>query len=151
MKRTLATGCLLLIAACKSPASTNGSASAAATTTASPTPRWFAEARTYDNGPAIDALAPSLSLCVDGRYVTQESYAVDPSFPHPTRLGKACCRDGEGGSYELLWSGAGVLEKIHLTSDTGVQRDLPVSSTGSVLGAEPRVDTRFCPSRARVK
>ena len=133
---------LVLLAACKSPAPVAGGPGASAD--ASPTPRWFDQARIYDTGPPMNATAPGISLCPDGRYVTREAYAVDASFPQPKTNGMVCCRDGEQGTYELVWSPHGVLQNIHLTSDTGAQRDLPVSPEGNVFGAAPRIDARSC-------
>jgi hypothetical protein len=145
VKRALMAG-LTLAVACKSQAPVAGTpAPSAKADAASPTPRWFAEARKYETGPPMNATTPSLSLCPDGRYFTRESYEVDASFPQPQYHGRVCCRDGEKGKYELVWSASGVLQKIHLTQDNGAERDVVLEPGEKLYGSAPTKDVMFCP------
>lgn len=118
----------------------DGSADAAS----APHARWFAREHTYEDGPPLNARAPSTTFCPDGRYTQARPFAADASFPQPTRGGMACCRD-ERGTYELEWSDGGAPVAIRMRPESGAAR-VEVLGPGDALGGRaPSASARRCP------
>lgn len=106
--------------------------------------RWFTREHTYEDGPPMNARAPSTTFCPDGRYTQARPFAADASFPQPTRGGMACCRD-ERGTYELEWSDGGAPSAIRVRPESGPPR-VEILGPGDALGGRaPSATARRCP------
>jgi hypothetical protein len=95
-------------------------------------PRWIA--RTYE-GYAIDARAPEIRLCADGRYLETTTY--EANLPPPkSKNGRACCSDAERGTYELVRDAAGTITAVVFTPDWRKDDPSPAPHTDKLTAGD---------------